>query len=122
MLTERQKKAETLAHELRAAGAAVTSALPLADGAKLRFQVLDSIAEAVLADLRDSEWSPALVGSLPRICIDGMKAASLYQIDLPSERQPIPNDRQTIQGERASREKTSIEIEALRKYLGMNPK
>jgi hypothetical protein len=55
VLTERQQRAQTLANELRAAGAAVISALPLADNANLRFQVLDAHAEAVLGEVIDEE-------------------------------------------------------------------
>ena len=116
MLSDRQKKAETLARELQAAGAAVTTALPLADGAKLRFQVLDSIAEAVLEDLRGSEWSPAFVSTLPRITHKGMEAASVYEINLP-ERQPVADDR--IHGEIAVRDpKMEADILAMLKACG----
>jgi hypothetical protein len=51
-----------------------------------------------------------------------MEPATLYELALEPERQPIPDDRQVIRGELASREKTALEIEALRKYLGMAPK
>jgi hypothetical protein len=44
-------------------------------------------------------------------------AAQIYEIDLPRERQPVVDDR--IHGEIAEQKKSEVELEALRKYLGI---
>jgi len=45
-----------------------------------------------------------------------MAAASIYEITLPKDRQPIPDV--TIHGEPAKREKTKDEVEKVLRYLG----
>jgi hypothetical protein len=117
LLTERQQKAADLAREIHRMGAWVTNPMPLDDNARLRFQVLDSDRSRVIQTLTDWEWSPAFCGNLPRICSDGWKLASVFEIDLPRERQPVADDR-TIRGELATKEKSSVEVEAIMKYLG----
>ena len=93
--------------------------MPLRDGDVLKFQVRDVDRDEVIAKLRSWDWNPTPAGALPRITIHGLEQASLFQIDIEPERQPIIDDRRTIHGELASREKTSVELEALRKYLGI---
>src|SRR5262249_35665477 len=115
-LTERQKTAQALAREILAMGAWVTSPLPLDDKARLRFQVMDRDRDQVIERLSSWDWSPAFVGILPRITPRGMEAATLYEINLPPDT-PVVIDRM-IRGEVAERKKTSVEVEALRKYLG----
>ena len=117
MLTERQKKAEVLARELRQIGATATSALPLVDGAPLRFRVLATRAEAVLRDLAEADWDARFVSSAPEFRLDGTTALSYtYEIHLPVERTAVPGDR--ITGELASSDKgRSAEVEALLKYV-----
>ena len=66
LLTERQRKAQTLARELQAMGAWVTTALPLGDG-NLRFQVLDAQAEPILAALREGEWDARYIRQRPAL-------------------------------------------------------
>jgi hypothetical protein len=117
MLSERQRTAESLARELHLMGAWVTSPMPLDNGAKLRFQVLDTDRNAVVEKLSSWNWSPAFVSILPRVCPDGMKLASLYEIDLPRENPVCFDD--TIRGELASDEKLSPEYHAMRKALGL---
>src|SRR5262245_49294025 len=118
--SERQKKAEVLAAELRTMGAAVTNPMPLADGAKLRFQILDSLAPPVLEALKEGEWDARFVSQGPRFCLDGTTPlASVYEIDLPTPRTPVWNDR-IPPAELATKEKkSSVEIEGIKKYLGM---
>ena len=122
LLSERQQKAEQLARELgKLDGVWVSSPLPLDDNAKLRVQILDSRKNEVLQLLSDWEWQPVFCGPLPRVTFRGMDAASLFDIDLPRERQPvIGDDRRIPTGELASdkREKTPDEIVQIRKYLG----
>lgn len=70
----------------------------------------------MLEDLRESEWSPVFVGSLPRITHSGMEAASVYEINLP-ERQPVADDR--IYGEIARRDpEVEKEVAAMLKACG----
>jgi hypothetical protein len=116
--TERQETAASLAAELHRLGAAVINSLPLDPNAKLRFQVLDVDREKVLEKLASWEWPAVFVASLPRVTFNGMQAASVYEIALPSERQPVVDDRQTIYGEIAERKKTPGESEAMLKHLG----
>jgi hypothetical protein len=93
-LTERQEKAETLARELREMGAAVTSALPLADGTNLKFQILQSRAEPVLEALREGDWDANFISSGPRFELDGTTPlANVYEIDIPTPRTPVWGDR-----------------------------
>jgi hypothetical protein len=116
-LTERQRTAESLARELHLMGAWVTSPMPLDNSAKLRFQVLDADRSAVIEKLNSWNWSPAFVSILPRVCPDGMKLASLYEIDLPRENTVCFDD--TIRGELACEEKFSHEYYGMRKALGL---
>jgi len=114
MMTERQQQAAALAREIQKMGAWVTTPLPLDDSKRLRFQVLDSDRDKVLEKLSSWNWSPILVSALPRICTDGWKLASVYEIDLPRERAPVYDDR-IIRGEIVSRDKPSAETVAMLK-------
>lgn len=117
MLTAREEQAQFIAAELHKLGAWIVNPMP---SARLRFQVLDSDREKILGKLASWEYLPSLCGSQPRITVKGMEPATLYELNLEEpERFPAPDDRQKIQGELASREKTSLELEALRKYLGI---
>jgi len=88
MLTERQKKAETLARELRAAGANVTSPLPLYDESPLRFRVSAVLAESIVEELRAEGWDPRFVTSEPEFSLDGTtKPSHTFEINLPSSEQ-----------------------------------
>jgi hypothetical protein len=119
LLTDRQRTAQALAKELLAMGAWVINPLPLDDNAKLRFQVMDVDRDRVIEKLSSWDWSPTLVGFHPRITSRGMEAATLYEINLPADTPAVPAyDRKIIPGELAERQKMSVEVEALRKYLG----
>jgi hypothetical protein len=118
MLSERQRTAESLARELHLMGAWVTSPMPLDGNSKLRFQVLDQDRNAVVEKLSSWNWSPSFVSALPRICPDGWKLASLYEIDLPREN-PICFD-DCITGELATEERFSAEYYGMRKALGLD--
>ena len=118
-LTERQLRAQALCRELLRLGAHVVSPLPLDPDKHLRFQVLDVDRAGVLEQLGKWGWKlPALVSSGPRFCPDGVKQASLYELHIEPERQPVLQDR-TIRGNVAEREKTSAEVMSVRRYLGM---
>jgi hypothetical protein len=119
MLSARQEQAQSIAAELHRLGAWVVTPLPLDSCANLRFQLLDKDRDKVLEKLASWEYLPSLCSSFPRITANGMEAATIYELALEPERQPIPDDRRAIYGEIASREKTSLELEALRKYLGI---
>jgi hypothetical protein len=119
LLTERQRTADALMRELHRLGAWVVSPLPLRDDAQLTFQVLDTDRSQILPKLSEWGWGTTLAGNTPRITNRGMEAATVYQLDLPRDRQPIADDR--VKGtvsEYNRREKTPAEVEAIRKYLG----
>ena len=119
LLTERQQTAGALMCELQRLGAWVTSALPLRDDEKLKFQVLDENRSQVLEKLSQWGWGPTLYSNLPRITSRGMEAATIYEIDLPRERTPVVDDRLHVD-EIAEQKKTSVEVEAMRRYLGLD--
>jgi hypothetical protein len=117
LLTERQRTAQALAHSINGMGAWVVLPLPLDDGAKIRFQVLDSDRDAVISKLASWDWAPVPVSSHPRITSRGWEAGTLYEINLPADTPAVVDDR-LIRGELAERQKTAVEVEALRKYMG----
>jgi hypothetical protein len=93
VLSERQQLAKNLAAEIdKMDGAWVTSPLPLDEQAKLRVQIKDNDKNRIIQLLKDWGWDPVCVSVLPRVCTTGLIAACLYEIDLPRERQPIPQD------------------------------
>jgi hypothetical protein len=111
LLTDRQRTAESLAREISLMGGWVVSPMPLDNGAKLRFQVLDTDRNAVVERLSSWNWNPSFVSTLPRVCTSGWELASIYEIDLPREPQYVVDDR--IQGELATGEKPSAECIAM---------
>jgi hypothetical protein len=118
-MTERTEKAAALAREIHKLGGTVISPLPLDTGAKLHFRVAENKRAMVIDTLRDWEWSPIMLSSGPQFNLDGSTPLSfVYEIDIPVERTAVAND--LIRGELASPEtrKTSMEVEALRRYLG----
>jgi len=86
LLSERQQTARALAREIEAAGAWVTSALPLDDQQRLRLQILDSDRNRVAQQIRDLGFEPMFVSILPRVHPTGLLAACIYEIDLPRRR------------------------------------
>jgi hypothetical protein len=121
VLNNRQQLAQALTREINGLGCAwVTNALPLRDDEELKLQVLDEKRSQVLEKLSQWGWSPTPCGSLPRIANGGFHGATLYQLALPRDRQPIADDRVTgtVSEEYNRREKTPAEVEAIRKYLG----
>jgi hypothetical protein len=117
LLTERQQTAEALAREIARMGAWCVSPMPLDNNAKLRFQVMDADRDVVISKLASWDWLPVPCSSFPRITHGGWMSAQIYEIDLPRERQPVVDDR--IHGEIAEQKKSEVELEALRKYLGI---
>jgi hypothetical protein len=122
LLTERQRTADALMRELHRLGAWVVSPLPLRDDAQLTFHVLDTDRSQILQKLSEWGWGTCtLAGSTPRITNRGMEAATVYQLDLPRDRQLVADDRVKAVGvsdDSNRREKTPAEVEAIRKYLG----
>src|SRR5262245_49977285 len=119
MLTERQKTAQAIAAELHKLGAWVVSPMPLADNQSLRWQVLDVDREAILEKVFSWNWSAALKNTVPRFTARGPAPSSVYEIDLPRERQAVVDTRM-IPGEIAERKKSADEIKAMRKHLGLS--
>jgi hypothetical protein len=117
VLSERQQTAEALAREIARMGAWCVSPMPLDKNAKLRFQVMDSDRDVVISKLASWDWLPVPCSSLPRITHGGWMSAQIYEIDLPREQSPIPDER--VIGEIAEQKKSAVELEALRKYLGI---
>jgi len=122
MLTERQRKAAVLARELKAAGANVTSPLPLYDGSPLRFRVLAPLAEQIVQDLKEEGWTANFLTSGREFHLSGVtKLSHTFEINIPVERTAVPGDRIPA-AELAlpsSAKKSDVEIEGMRKYLGM---
>ena len=117
MLTERQKKAEVLARELKEMGAAVTNPMPLADDANLRFRILATLADPILEALKEGDWNAHFITSGPEFRLDGTTPlANTYEVDIPTPRTAVPDGR--IAGE-IGREKPSAEVEAMLKAVGM---
>jgi hypothetical protein len=116
-LTERQQQAQALTHELQRLGAFVLSPMPLADDAKLGFQVLDDDREFLLGKISTWGWSPSLQSCVPRFTPQGALRSTIYELDLPRPRQPVHDDR-SIRGERSDKAAVHAEVEAFRK-LGL---
>src|SRR5262245_7081624 len=108
ILNERQRTAESLAHELHKLGAWVCSPMPLNDFNPLRYQVLDEHRQAVTQRLSEWGWSPTWCGSMPRVTPRGFEQASLFKIEIPLPRMAVPDDR--IPGDIDERKKTSAEL------------
>jgi hypothetical protein len=110
VLSERQQLAKSLAAEIdKMDGAWVTSPLPLDDDAKLRLQIKDIDRNRIIQLLKDWGYPPVCISVLPRICTTGLIGACLYEIDLPRERQPIPQDGRAIpKDDVGRREKNSV--------------
>ena len=118
VLSERQQLAKRLADELgKMDGAWVTSPLPLDDNAKLRVQIKDRDRNCIIQLVRDWGYEPVLITVLPRVCLTGLIAACLYEIDLPKPRQYILDDRHG--GEIATKKPLNAEVEGVKKYLGL---
>ena len=97
VLSERQQLAKKLADELgKMDGVWVTSPLPLDDNHKLRVQIKDIDKNRIVQWLRDLGWDPVCISVLPRVCPTGLIGACLYEIDLPRERQSIPQEDRII--------------------------
>src|SRR5262249_2259694 len=118
--SERQRQAEAIAAELGKLGVAwVTSPLPLSPNHKLRFEVLNEHRQAVLEKIGGWGWSPALVQSGLRFCVQdySAKPSSIYELALPAEQPTIVDDRRIPSSELADKEKKKAEVDIL-KYLG----
>jgi hypothetical protein len=128
VLSERQKKAELLARELaQCSGVWVTSPMPLDDSARaLRFQVLDTERDSVVEELCAGGWIPNQVSAFPRFTAGGLVAASMFEIAIEKERQPVPDDGPKMPGEaidaanREAKKKMDAEIAAFRKSAGLD--
>jgi len=121
-LSNRQQLAKRLADELaRFEDVWVTSPLPLQDGMRLRLQIADRVRNEMIQILKDWGYEARFVSVLPRVCPTGLMAACLWEVDFPGDRQPIIDDR-TIRGEIAKPAKTDVEIEGMRRYLGLEVK
>ena len=121
-LTPRQETAQRLTRELQALGATVTNPLPLAAGDNLRFWVSDHRKNELLQQLSDAGYEAVFCGMSPQVDIKtySMGLVNNFEVVLPAETQPVVDNR--IHGEIASREKSSYEVEQIKKYLGLGPK
>lgn len=117
LLSERQQTANRLAACIDKLGGFVVSPLPLNDSYRLRFQLLDRDKNKVIQALRDEGLEPVFCGSGMRVFPDGMCFVMNVEVDVPGKRQPVVD--RTIRGEIAEREKTSAEVEGIKKYLGL---
>jgi|SRR6516225_915489 hypothetical protein len=110
ILNQRQRTAQALAREIESLGAWVTSPLPLDDGKRLRFQLLDGDKNRVLQAISDLGFEPRFVSILPRVTFVGLAAACCYEVALAPERQFVVDDRHS--GELAKKEKPH-EVDAI---------
>src|SRR5262249_16454514 len=94
-------------------GVWVTSPLPLDDNHKLRLQIKDIDRNEVLQLLRDWGWNPVCVSVLPRVCPTGLMAACLYEIDLPREPQPMPQDDRIIPKDDVGKREKDSEVKKM---------
>jgi hypothetical protein len=94
MLSDRQRTAQAMMHELHRIGCHVINIMPLSPHSPgLRFQVLDDERDAMLRKLSEWGWSPTFISSGPRFCLDGTaRPASTYELRLEDDRRPIPKD------------------------------
>jgi hypothetical protein len=116
MLSERQRTASAIAAKLRRFEPTVwvLSPLPLADGANLRIQIKTEDREAALAKLGSWGFAIRPAGEVPRVTFTGMEPASIYEIKIPRERQPVVDDRAIRHDEIVS-----AEVKAFRKLHGL---
>jgi len=123
VLNERERKAATLVRELSQLGATVTTVLPLADGQHLRFWVSDYKKREVLTALADAGYEANFLGMImqPDVATYSMGLVNSFEVPIARERQLIIDDR-TIRGEIAKPAKTDVELQGMRRYLGLGPK
>jgi hypothetical protein len=126
ILSERQKKAHVLARELaRCPGCWVITPLPLDPDARgLRVQILDTERDNVISELCEGGWIPNLVSAFPRFTSKGLVAASMYEVLIERERQPVPEGPKVSsevaeQANREEKKKMAQEIAAFRKSAGL---
>jgi hypothetical protein len=115
-MNKRQQQADFIAREIARMGAWCINPMPLDDDAKLRFQVLDTDIDKVVRMLCESGFLPARLQVHYRVTTSGLVPATLFEIDIPHERQPIPDRK--IYGEVEERKKTASEVAAVMKHLG----
>jgi len=114
VLSERQQLAKKLADELgKMDGVWVTSPLPLDDNHKLRVQIKDIDKNRIVQWLRDLGWDPVCISVLPRVCPTGLIGACLYEIDLPRERQSIPQEDRIIPKDDVGRRVRGSEVKKM---------
>jgi len=118
-LTERQQKAEGLARWLKNLGAFVTNPMPLAGNQRLRFDVLHTDRNAVLAKLAEQGWAPIQGTIHQRFHRDELVPCTTFELDLPMDPPPVQN---LIHGEIATPAKTDVELQGMRRYLGLEAK
>jgi len=118
-LTPRQEKAAALTRWLHDIGAFVVNPMPLNPMGRLRFQVLHTDREAVLAKLREQDWEPISCEVGQRFHRDQLLPCQTFELDLPFDAPPVQN---RIHGEVAQPQKTDVELQGMRRYLGLGPK
>jgi hypothetical protein len=125
-LTLRQEKAQKLADELgRCRGCWVVTPLPLDNDTRgLRVQILDSERDSVVEELCGSGRLPNLVSPFPRFTSAGLVPASMFEIEISKERQPVPDSPKIESGmvelaERQAKTRAAAELKAFRKAVGI---
>jgi len=103
-LSERARKAQSVAREIQRIGGYVLNSMPLRDDEKeLRIQILDT-DKHILEEIKTWGWTPVFAGPMPRIHISGsFETACIYRIEIPIERPNIPDNR--IHGEISDKKK-----------------
>jgi hypothetical protein len=123
ILSERQQQAAAITRELQKFdGVWVISPLPLDSNSQLRVQILEASCDRNKIFQAIADWgfgTPVFVSMTPRIIGSGMAMASIYEIPIEKERQPIVDNRITGELADSQRKKSNIEVEAVMRYLGM---
>jgi hypothetical protein len=117
-LTSRQTKVSEIVKALQELGAMVTSPLPLpADQSSLYFTVTEQPEQKCLDMLQGAGWSPKLIKLHPHFDIKSYSvvAASLYELPIPVDRQPVASDK-VVGGEIGKTERSKEEL-AVHKYV-----
>jgi hypothetical protein len=111
MTPTRKELAEALKDEIHKLGGFVISPMPLADNARMRFQLLQP-DEKALQRLRDLAFDPILISYGLRFQNNAAVPCATYEIFIPPERQEII-DARTIPKDEVGRRGHSHETQAI---------
>jgi hypothetical protein len=122
VLTPRQQLAADLSADLQKMGAAVITPLPLSPDARgLKVQIQTADRDRIVTAICEAKWIPSQLHSMPYFFNNRMVDASLWEIPIPHERQPVPAETKIIPrdyaAEREVRKNMEKELELFRKTI-----